>query len=334
MPWRDDPQPYAVWISEIMLQQTQVVSVLPKFDRFVARFPDVATLAAADLQDVLRIWEGLGYYARARNLHRAARHIMGQWDGALPRTAAQWRTLPGVGPYVSAAIASIAFDEAVPAVDGNVLRVIARFRGLAADIARPDTAAAIRAGLTPAMRGVSASAFNQALMELGALVCRPRGPRCGECPLARTCVARRQGRTAELPVKTRAGAGPHVPAVAGLVIHRGRVLMTQRPASGLLGGLWEFPSMPVAGDADLREAVAVAVRAATGVAVRADREAAVIDHAYSHFRTTVRAFACTRLGGRTRRGDDVASVAWVTPEALAELPLTRVARRLAAVLAW
>lgn len=332
MPWRDSPTPYAVWISEIMLQQTQVGTVRPKFDRFIAAFPDIRRLAAADPQAVLKVWEGLGYYARARNLHRAAIHVVSTLDGRIPTTAAGLRALPGIGAYTAAAIASIAYGEAAPAVDGNVLRVIARLRGLADDIAAPATRDRIAALLVAPIRRVNPSHFNQALMELGALVCRPRNPRCDVCPLAPACVARRQGRTAELPVKSRATKGPHRVEVAGLVQRAGRVLLGQRPVKGLLGGLWEFPSAVVRADEAFPAAVVRAVRETTGVDVTVKRPVAVVDHAFSHFQTTVHAYACQRSGGRARSGAAYTTVAWVTRADLEALPLTRVGRRLTALL--
>lgn len=325
MPWRDRPTPYAVWLSEIMLQQTQVGSVLPKFDNFIQRFPDVATLAAADVEAVLKAWEGMGYYARARNLHRAARVVMADHGGRLPGSAEGLRALPGIGAYASAAIASIAYGEPAPAVDGNVLRVIARFRGINDDIRRPATRDRIAAFLLPHIRRVDPSAFNQALMELGALVCRPRNPRCGECPMARDCVALRSGKVDVLPVKSRLARPPHVVEVAAVVWCGVKLLVCRRPETGMLGGLWEFPG----GRCGEKEAPpqaltrvlgdCVAARVTTGQAI------AVVDHAYSHFRTTVHAFMCRVMGKRqeARAGENQR---WVPVGELDALPMTKVAR--------
>jgi A/G-specific adenine glycosylase len=329
MPWRDAPTPYAVWVSEMMLQQTQVATVMPYFARFVERFPDVAALAAAGEQDVLKAWEGLGYYARARNLHRAARIVMRDLGGRIPTDAAALGRLPGIGDYASAAIASIAYGEPVPAVDGNVLRVMARLRGSAADITRPATRRAVYADLLPLIRRVNPNDFNQSLMELGALVCRPRQPRCADCPLARACVARRLGRTAELPVKSRPGPGPHHHAVAAVICRGRRVLLARRPARGLLGGLWEFPQGRCAAGEAPALAVARVARAETGLTVDAGDALPPVRHAFSHFRLTVHGFRCRAEGGRLLAGAEYAELRWVDAAAMATLPLTKVARDVA-----
>lgn len=328
MPWRDAPTPYAVWISEIMLQQTQVGAVLPKFDRFIQRFPDVETLAAADVQEVLKAWEGMGYYARARNLHRAARIVVADHGGRLPGTADGLRALPGIGPYASAAISSIAHGEPSPAVDGNVLRVIARFRGIADDIRRPATRDRIAAYLLPHIRRVDPSAFNQALMELGALVCRPRNPRCGECPMARDCVALRTGRVDALPVKARLAAPPHVVEVSAVVWRGMDVLVCRRPEAGMLGGLWEFPGGRCAEAEAPEQALARVLRDRVDARVSAGNVLAVVGHAYSHFHTTVHAFTC-RVEGAHRAARAGADQRWVSVADLDALPMTKVARMIA-----
>ena len=200
LPWRQGPAPYRVWVSEIMLQQTQVATVVPYYRRFLRAFPSPRALARADLAKVLKLWEGLGYYSRARHLHRAAQVLVRERGGRFPRTAAALAELPGIGAYTAAAIASIAFGERVPVVDGNVLRVFSRYWGIADDVRSARTTERIRAQLQAAIRRTdSAADFNQGAMELGALVCRPRQPDCPHCPLAAGCVARRDGLTAVLP---------------------------------------------------------------------------------------------------------------------------------------
>ena len=217
LPWRDEPTAYRVWISEIMLQQTRVAAVRPYFVRFLERFPTLRALAAADQQDVLKAWEGLGYYSRARNLHKAAQQVV-QAGGTIPGTSAKLARLPGIGPYTAAAIASIAFGEATPVVDGNVLRVVARHRGLRDDIAAMRTRDLVRASLLDAIAlAGDPSSFNQAMMELGALVCTPRSPRCGECPLAGDCRALAEDAVDVLPVKRKRKAVPHYEIAVGLV---------------------------------------------------------------------------------------------------------------------
>jgi A/G-specific adenine glycosylase len=234
LPWRRTRDPYRIWVSEIMLQQTRVATVIPYYRRWIRQFPTVQALARASQARVLKWWEGLGYYARARHLHRAAKQVARE---GLPATAAQWQTLPGVGPYTAAAIASMAFGEAVPVVDGNVARVLARVFGIRQNVRRPATLRRLRslaADLIPATRPGD---FNQALMELGALVCRPVGPRCGECPLRRVCRAPGDG----LPNRGRRPGIQPVVITAAAVWRGRRLLVRQRPARGSLGGLWELP---------------------------------------------------------------------------------------------
>ncbi|MBA3584678.1 MAG: A/G-specific adenine glycosylase, partial [Gemmatimonadetes bacterium] len=234
LPWRRERDPYRVWVSEVMLQQTRVETVLPYYERWMKRFPALDDLADADPEDVLRAWSGLGYYARARNLHRAAMTVRERHGAVLPNDAARLRELPGVGAYTAGAVASIAFGRPEPAVDGNARRVLCRLF----DLASPSAAELFRraAALVDPDRPGD---FNQALMELGATVCRPRAPRCARCPLARGCRARARG-TAEYRPRARSG-GP-VPAfrvgTAVVVSSRGRFLLGRRPPRGLLGGLW------------------------------------------------------------------------------------------------
>ena len=328
MPWRDDPAPYKVWVSEIMLQQTQVATVIPYFNRFLARCPDVRALAAAPPAAILKLWEGLGYYSRARNLQRAAQLIVETRAGQLPACYAEWLTLPGVGTYTAAAIASIAGGESVPAVDGNVLRVFARCLGFRDDIASPAVRRQLFERLQGALTGdLPAGDFNQAVMELGALVCRPRAPACAACPLASVCVAHREGRTAELPVRTRARPGPRYQVAAVRLTAGGAVLLVQRPVDGLLGDLWELPRARRAG----REALAVtAVRAASEAIGDAAPQAGALrkvgrfTHAFSHFSETVNLFAAALPETFPTAAP---SAAWIPDGTIETLPLTTAARK-------
>ncbi len=323
MPWRADPTPYRVWISEIMLQQTQVDTVIPYFERFVARFPDIRSLARADLQDVLRAWQGLGYYARARNLHRAAGIVASEMDGRIPGSFEELRKLPGLGPYTAAAIASIAFGEAVPVVDGNVLRVFTRFWGIEDDIRRPRVRDALFDRLGPYVAGAPPSAFNQSIMELGALVCRPTSPDCPRCPIAAPCVARRENRTGELPVKSRAKPIPHHEIAVGVIWRRGRILVGRRRADQMLGGLWEFPGGKRRPGESLAETARREILEETGLEVVLDETPyAVVEHTYSHFRITLTAFPCRSDRGRpVARSTD--ALRWVRLPDLSALPFPK-----------
>ena len=332
MPWRSDPSPYKVWVSEIMLQQTQVATVIPYFDRFIRRFPSFESLASAEQQDVLKLWEGLGYYSRARNLHRAARMIVERHGGTPPQTADALRNLPGVGPYTAAAIASIAFGEAVPSVDGNVLRVCSRLWGLDTPMRDKALADDVRARLRPLIATVNPSHFNQAMMETGALVCKPRNPDCEHCLLARHCVAFKTGRTAVLPVVAKATRTPHYRVAVGVVWKRGRILIARRGEEQMLGGLWEFPGGKQERGESLEQTAIREIAEETGLQVAVTGCYATVKHAYSHFRITLTAYRCEWRAG-TARPKSAVELRWIEPARLADVPMPRANRRIAERLA-
>lgn len=316
LPWRRTSDPYRIWISEIMLQQTQVETVVPYYRRFVKTFPDVFRLAAAPEDRVLKLWEGLGYYGRARNLRRAARRIVAEYGGDFPATAAGWLELPGVGRYTSGAIASIAFGEAAPVLDGNVKRVLARVFGIDQDVDRPATLARLwelAAALVPDRRPGD---FNQALMELGACLCRPRDFRCGECPLRMLCRAAAEGRQAGLPVRRRKAAGPHYQVTAAVIERGGKVLIGKRPGKGLLGGLWEFPGGKVQAGETHAQALAREIREELGAEVRVGRHIVSVDHAYTHFSITLHAYSCRLENGERPAAREHDDLKWVRREEL------------------
>jgi len=242
LPWRKDRNWYRVWISETMLQQTQVAQVIPYYERFVLNFPDVGSLAAASLESVLKLWEGLGYYARARNLHQAARIIVDQFDHNLPQDITEVRKLPGFGPYTSNAVLSIAFNKPFSAVDGNVTRIITRLLAIDQDIRQSDTRKAIIRESDQLLDMHQPAVFNEALMELGAMICTPRNPRCNECPVSQFCLARQQRLVSRLPFKSPLTARPSTSVSTYIAFYNSKFLLAKRPVKGLLGGLWEFPS--------------------------------------------------------------------------------------------
>ena len=245
LPWRSDPTPYHVWVSEIMLQQTRVAAVLEYYRRFMEALPTVADLAAVEEDRLLKLWQGLGYYNRARNLQKAARQVMEDFGGVFPDTYEALLSLAGVGEYTAGAIASIAFGQPVPAVDGNVLRVVSRLTGDGSDITKPDTKRRMWADLKMVIPVRAPGDFNQAMMDLGATVCLPNGaPLCEKCPAAAFCKARLEGRTGELPYKPPKKARRVEERVVFLLFHEGKVALRQRPKGGLLGGLWEYPNEP------------------------------------------------------------------------------------------
>jgi A/G-specific adenine glycosylase len=277
LPWQHARTPYRVWISEIMLQQTQVATVIPYYARFMARFPDVATLAAAPADEVLHHWSGLGYYARARHLHAAAREIVRDHGGVLPATFDALHALPGIGRSTAGAILALALGQRHPILDGNVRRVLARgfgVEGFPGDKAVADALWALSEAVTPAR---DPGAFVQAIMDLGATLCTPRQPRCGDCPVAPDCVARATGRTAVLPTARPGRVRPRR-EVTWLVLRRGQaVRLVRRPPRGIWGGLWGFPEF------DGLDAARAAARA-SGVPPRArGRRLEPVTHEFTHF---------------------------------------------------
>ena len=312
LPWRRTGDPYAIWISEIMLQQTRVRAAVPYYERFVRRFPTVHTLAKARLDSVLKLWEGLGYYSRARNLHKAAQEIVTRFGGQLPETRSELLSLPGIGVYTAGAISSIAFGQREPLVDGNVTRVLCRvFR-----IHRNPKEAAVQKKLWSLAEELLPSTrpgdFNQALMELGSEICLPRNPQCEVCPLRRTCLAKRHGEQNRLPVRRRKKPIPCHTVVVGVIERNGRVLIDKRPSEGLLGGLWEFPGGKKQSGESLEEALHREVLEEIGIRIHVGEPIATVDHAYSHFRIRLYAFRCTYVSGTAQcLGCD--AVKWVRP---------------------
>ena len=325
LPWRRTRDPYAIWVSEIMLQQTRVAVVVPYWQRWMARFPTPAALAAAELDDVLSAWSGLGYYRRARNLHRGAREVVARYRGRLPDNAGELRSLPGIGRYTAGAIASMAFDRREPLVDGNVARVLARLFAVEEDVKRPAGQARIWQLAGELVPADAPGDFNQGLMELGATVCTPAAPRCSDCPLATRCAARAAGRERELPrlsARPRDADKPILAAAAAWVERGGRVLLAQRAPEGLFGGLWELPQAP-------SRAALGRLLAGFGLAWRAPADP-VHRHrqVLSHRRLAIDLYAAAatgRLAG-TRAVAVYRRAAWHPPGALDHLGLAAASR--------
>lgn len=298
MPWRETSDPYRIWVSETMLQQTRVDQAEPYYRAFVEAFPTVNALADAPLDDVLKRWEGLGYYRRARNFHRAAQIVRDDHGGLVPSDYDAFRALPGVGPYTAAAVLSIAYGHPHAALDGNVIRVLARLVALPDDTTRPATRRDLQ-GLADALLPADApGAFNEAAMELGATVCTPKSPRCVVCPIQAMCRAYAEGRPTAYPVVSKKAPVPHRDvAVALLYDAAGRLLVQQRPEGKMLGGLWELPGGKVEPGERPEAAVVREVREELGVEAEAGPLAARIDHAYSHLRVTLHAYPCRIVSG-------------------------------------
>jgi len=332
LPWRHDRVPYRVWLAEVMLQQTQVDTVVPYYERFLARFPTVEALAAAPLEDVLKLWEGLGYYSRVRNLHAAARQVVAQHGGQIPGTFEALLTLPGVGRYTAGAVASIAFGHDVPAVDGNVRRVLARVFAVREDVSRSAVQRNMEALAENLLPPGRAGAFNEALMELGATVCTPHAPKCDRCPLHALCQAHAAGEQASLPVKRARRRTPHYDVAAAVTVGQdGRVLVAQRNASDMLGGLWEFPGGKREEGETLPECLAREMQEELDVAVEVGEPLTVVKHAYTHFRITLHAFRCRIIAGEPRCLD-CAAFRWASLPELDALPMSVADRKIAQAL--
>ncbi|MDX9975736.1 MAG: A/G-specific adenine glycosylase [FCB group bacterium] len=297
LPWRRTRDPYAIWLSEILLQQTRVDQGLPYYERFIAAFPTVAALAAADEERVLKAWEGLGYYARARNMQKAARVILNERNGLLPATLEEWQSLPGVGRYTAGAVASIAYGVRAPVLDGNVKRVLSRLLDVEESIDDPAMTEALWERAATLVPRDAPGDFNQGMMELGARICVPRGPRCGECPVRKHCLAFQLGTQELRPVRKARKAVPFHETV-GLIIRRnGRYLLAKRPAKGLLSGLWEFPGGKVEPGESHADALHRIAREHLGVEVKVGGVVAVVDHAYSHLKVRLSLYACALAKG-------------------------------------
>ena len=319
LPWRRSKDPYAIWVSEIMLQQTQISTVIPYFERWMKRFPTVQALAEAPLDEVLKSWEGLGYYSRARNLHAAAKSVVAEWNGRLPQTAADLMTLKGIGRYTAGAIASIAFNEPAPVLDGNVIRVLSRLTDLPDDVTQTSTKNnlwQLAEELVPLERPGD---FNQALMELGQQICLPAKPMCLLCPLSTHCLARQRGTQLERPVRPPRRRTPHYDVVAGIIWAKdavigdpdGKFLIAQRPLDGLLGGLWEFPGGKQEDGETLPQALVREIEEELAMKIGVGSFVTKVKHAYTHFRITLHAFQARHLSGQPQHLG-VANHAWVT----------------------
>jgi A/G-specific adenine glycosylase len=319
MPWRETSDPYAIWISEAMLQQTRVETVIPYWERFLSMFPDVHTLATADLDDVLGVWAGLGYYSRARNLQAAARVIDAEHGGELPDDAETLRTLPGIGRYTAGAVASIAFDRPEPVLDGNVKRVLARLLGIREDIGRPAVVERLWREAAALVQGPDPGDLNQALMELGATLCTPKSPRCVACPLASLCDARREGDAEALPIKARKKPPREVEAVVALVLRRGKALAVRRPRRGLLGGLWDLPGDALMSGEPPRAGLVRALRERVGLAVSRPAKVGSVQHVFTHRKLKLHVFRCDTPKGRTRL-DGFETHKWLAPSSIHSLP--------------
>ncbi len=345
LPWRRTRDAYRIWISEVMLQQTTVAAVIPYFERFLDRFPTVHDLARADEQDVLRLWEGLGYYSRARNIHKAARAVVEQHSGVFPESAEELQKLPGIGRYTAGAIASFAFDTAAPIVEANTLRLYCRLIGFEGDPRAKVGQDLLWQFAERALPRKAPGELNQALMELGGTVCSVKEPACNQCPLRRCCRAFRNGKTDSIP---RPKARPKITGVTHvnvIVRRRGAVLLRRHGEDERWSGLWDFPRYELTGELaatlpddlcsptmirstkSLAEVLRNEIRQQTGIDAEIGGHLTELTHAVTRYRIRLLCFEADYMSGRLRRGEPLK---WVPPGGLEEFPLSTTARKLAA----
>jgi len=329
MPWRGHSDPYAVWVSEIMLQQTRVETVRPYYQRWMARFPHLAALAEASLQEVLSAWEGLGYYSRARNLHKAAQIIMRQYDGVVPEDFDALLKLPGIGRYTAGALTSIAFGQDQPALDGNIRRVLSRVFNMGEPLGTTLAERQLYDLASAHLPSGRAGEYNQALMDLGALICTPKNPICSRCPLKGICRAFDLELQDQLPAKQVKPKAPHHTVTAAVIRRNGHVLIAQRPQDGLLGGMWEFPGGKMQPGEDLVSCLQREIREELGVDVEVSEALGTYQHAYTHYQVTLHAFACGLPNGLEPRSLEHENLRWVSPEELGDYPMGKIDRRIA-----
>jgi A/G-specific adenine glycosylase len=327
LPWRRTRDPYAIWVSEVMLQQTQVATVVPYYERFLRAFPDVQALAAAEEQEVLRLWEGLGYYRRARDLHRAARILAADHRAICPDDPEVWRDLPGIGRYTLGAVLSQAFDRRLPILEANSVRVLCRLLGEESDPRSGPVRRRLWQVAEQLLPRRHVGEFNQALMELGSQVCKPAAPDCAACPIRRACQAHRSRMQDRIPLRAPPPTVEEVREVALLVRRASQVLLAQRPAQGRWAGLWELPRGPVETGETPQTAARRLLPALTGVRARVGTELLSIRHGVTRFRITLTCLECVYRSGRFA-SDVYTRGLWLKPAELRDFPVSSPQRRL------
>ena len=323
MPWRNNRTPYRVWISELMLQQTRVDQVIPYFNRFMKRFPSLKSLAAASQEEVLKQWEGLGYYSRARNLHKTAQIISRDFRGRFPRTAEEIIKLPGVGSYTTAAIGSLAFNLDLAVVDGNVIRVLSRLFAYTKDTRSTTAKKEIQQLADALLVKGDAGNFNEAMMELGATICLPKNPRCTDCPMFKVCLGHESGRPIDYPIKAPKKKVPHIIVGAAVVTNRkGEVLIAQRRNEDMLGGLWEFPGGKQEIGETIQQCIVRELKEELGINIETGVFLITVKHAYSHFTMEMHTYFAKIKSGRPRP-IECQDYRWVEISALREFPYSK-----------
>jgi A/G-specific adenine glycosylase len=328
LPWRRTSDPYAIWISEIMLQQTRVETVIPYYQRWMAELPTLLALVSADQDQVLMLWEGLGYYKRALNLHKAARQIADQFAGELPQDIKSLESLPGIGRYTAGAISSIAFDQPAPILDGNIKRLFSRLFDISTPIQASQTVKELWQISEDLLPEHDPGEFNQALMEMGALVCLPKHPNCAACPLKSVCLANQQNLQDLRPVRDGKSPLPHLQVTAAVIEKNGKMLLAKRPAGGLLGGLWEFPGGKQEGNETLPETLIREIDEELAAVIQVGEYLGRYDHAYTHYKITLHAYQCTLVSDQMEMLYHT-DLAWVTTTDMDSYPMGKLDRAIA-----
>ncbi len=328
MPWRDHPDPYAIWISEIMLQQTRVDTVIDYFNRWMQVFPDIDSLANSSEQDVLKQWEGLGYYSRARNIHKTARILQTEYQSQLPADPQKLQRLPGIGRYTAAAITSIAFGKDEAALDGNIRRILSRVFDIDLPIRTPAAEKVFWDLAEKQLPPGRAGDYNQALMDLGATICLPGKPKCLLCPIQQHCLAFERGVQELRPVLPEKKPLPHYIVTAAIVYKDERYLLAQRPQNGLLGGLWEFPGGKQETQESLEEALQREIKEELDCEIQVLDHFGVYQHAYTHFRVTLHAFFCNIIKGEPK-AIEASQLTWCSLDELTNYPMGKIDRQIA-----
>lgn len=323
LPWRETDNPYYIWVSEAMLQQTRVKAVLPYYQKFLERFPDLRRLAQARLQSVLKMWEGMGYYARARHLHQAAKLVLKRYDGKIPDNWESFRDLPGVGEYIASAVLSFAFNQPYCVVDGNVKRVLARFFLIDAPVNRSASLKIFKEAAGRLMKPCRPGIFNQAIMELGATICRPRNPGCGSCPVQSLCSACQSRKVATYPIRIPKKIIPEYHMAVGVILKNNRILIARRKREGLLGGLWEFPGDKVKEKEDPRQACVRGIKETVNLSVEIDSFITRIKYSFTHFKVVKDVFRCRYVFGEVELNGPDDQFRWTTPRQIERYPFPK-----------
>jgi len=327
LPWRGINDPYLTWISEVMLQQTQVETVIPYYLKWIQVFPNLTDLQRSSEEDILKLWEGLGYYSRARNIKKTADILVNEFNGKLPENVTELRKLPGIGEYIAAAISSIAFGTNVPALEANGIRVVARLFNCHDEVNQSKTKNTLKKNLNKIIQFGEAGALNQAIMDLGSLICLPKKPVCKECPIRDHCLAFKNKTQEILPVKKKKNQIPHIIVVAAVIRDGSRVLITKRLPDKLLGGLWEFPGGKVEEGESQQTALKRELCEEIGVEVAVGHHMEKYQHAYTHFSVTVHTYAAQITSGNIQQLE-VADHQWVEISQLGQVPMGKVDRQI------